>query len=105
LRGKPAGAEELHFFYVVQSRGRHMLPASQPPILNTPASTSFIFCTLLLPCNQTSWLYALPAACAGKQVVCALQTHQPALAEAVGGFSGTEEAEVPMLRFKVRSGT
>jgi hypothetical protein len=39
---------------------------------------------------------------AGKQVVCALQTHQPALAEAVGQFNGTEEAEVPMLRFKVR---
>jgi hypothetical protein len=34
-------------------------------------------------------------------VVCALQTHQPALAEAVGVFKGTEEAEVPMLRFKV----
>jgi hypothetical protein len=34
-------------------------------------------------------------------VVCALQTHQPALAEAVGDFRGTEEAEVPMLRFKV----
>ncbi|KAF6260138.1 pyruvate kinase [Scenedesmus sp. NREL 46B-D3] len=41
---------------------------------------------------------------AGSQVVCALQTHQPALAEAVGGFKGTEEAEVPMLRFKVAPG-
>ncbi|WIA15846.1 hypothetical protein OEZ85_012601 [Tetradesmus obliquus] len=41
---------------------------------------------------------------AGKQVVCALQTHQPALAEAVGVTQSTDEAEVPMLRFKVAPG-
>ncbi|WIA36024.1 hypothetical protein OEZ86_007385 [Tetradesmus obliquus] len=41
---------------------------------------------------------------AGKQVVCALQTHQPALAEAVGVAQSTDEAEVPMLRFKVAPG-
>jgi hypothetical protein len=37
------------------------------------------------------------------QVVCALQTHQPALAAAAGSVgTGTPAAEVPMLRFKVR---
>lgn len=36
------------------------------------------------------------------QVVCALQTHQPALAAAAGAVGiGTPAAEVPMLRFKV----
>jgi len=36
------------------------------------------------------------------QVVCALQTHQPALAAAAGSVgTGTPAAEVPMLRFKV----
>jgi hypothetical protein len=39
----------------------------------------------------------------GKQIVCALQTHQPALASAAGSLgTGTPAAEVPMLRFKVR---
>lgn len=37
---------------------------------------------------------------AGKQVVCAVKTHQPALAEA-GVAVGTSEAEVPLIRFKV----
>jgi hypothetical protein len=39
------------------------------------------------------------------QVVCALQTHQPALAAAAGAVgAGTPAAEVPMLRFKVAPG-
>lgn len=41
--------------------------------------------------------------CAPVQVVCALQTHQPAVAAGAGAVgTGTPAAEVPMLRFKVR---
>ncbi|KAF8059377.1 hypothetical protein HT031_005182 [Scenedesmus sp. PABB004] len=40
----------------------------------------------------------------GSQVVCALQTHQPALEVAGAGAGGGEGAEVPMLSFKVAPG-
>lgn len=71
---------------------------------NTAASSTGCWCrctTTVLPFELAWFLYLVRLTSAGKQVVCALQTHQPALQGAGVGAAGTPEAEVPMLRFKV----
>lgn len=54
---------------------------------------------VLVSVQHADWIRLLLYA--GKQVVCALQTHQPALKGVGVGAAGIPEAEVPMLRFKV----